>query len=322
MPMNILVTGGAGYIGSHFAKYTKQAGLNPVVLDNLSTGHQKFVKYGPFVHADIRETSHVEKALRDFDIQAVVHFAGKSLVGESMIKPDHYYSNNVTGTLSLLRAMKSCNIRVLVFSSSAATYGTTKQETIDEKHVQNPINPYGRSKLFSENMIKDFESAYGFRYAILRYFNVMGEDPNGEVWEDHNPETHLIPNLIKASKTQQPFEMYGTEFETPDGTAIRDYVDVNDLADVHWKALQFLNQNKKLVSNVGLGKGYSVKEVFHSFAQVFDVRPQVLQKPPREGDPSKLVANADYFKSWYKSPLRTLDDSLKIMKTNLERVRE
>lgn len=317
--MNILVTGGAGYIGSHFAKLSKSAGLNPVVIDNLSTGHQKFVKYGPFVHADIRETPQVEKVIRDFEIQAVVHFAAKSLVGESMIKPDHYYSNNVTGTLSLLRAMKSCNVRTIVFSSSAAVYGVAKTDTIDEKHVLDPINTYGRCKLYCENMLKDFESAFGFRYAILRYFNVIGEDPGGEIWEAHNPETHLVPNLVKSLKEKKTFEMFGSNFATPDGTAIRDYVDVNDLADVHLKALHYLNQNRKLISNVGMGKGYSVKEVFTTFEKVFEVKLDIAQKPPREGDPPKLVANADYFSSWCTTKLRPLEDSLKTMKSHLGR---
>lgn len=316
--MNILVTGGAGYIGSHFAKAARAAGLNPVVIDNLSTGHQKFVKFGPFVHADIRDTAKVEKALRDYEIQAVVHFAGKALVGESMARPDHYHSNNVTGTLSLLRAMKEANVRSLVFSSSCATYGLATTDTIREDHTQNPINPYGRSKLYCEQMIKDFELAYGFRYAILRYFNVIGQDPQGELWEDHTPETHLVPNLLKALRENKSFELFGTNFSTPDGTAIRDYVDVNDLGLVHLKALQYLNQNKKLISNVGLGKGYSVREVFETISHVFGKRPAFVEKPPRLGDPPKLVANSEFFKNWCDVKLRSLEESLKTIK-NQER---
>lgn len=179
--MNILVTGGAGYIGSHFAKAARLAGHNPVVLDNLSTGHQRFVKFGPFVHADLRETPQVEKALHDHQIEAVVHFAAKSLVGESVQRPDLYYSNNTGGTLSLLRAMREAKVQTLVFSSSCATYGLAETELISESHPQNPVNPYGRSKLQCEQMIQDFQSAFGLRAAYLRYFNVIGEDPGGEV---------------------------------------------------------------------------------------------------------------------------------------------
>lgn len=319
--MNILVTGGAGYIGSHFCKAAAKAGLKPITIDNLSTGHEKFVKFGPFVHADIRDTAKVEKAIRDFDIQAVVHFAGKSLVGESMAQPERYYSNNVTGTLSLLNAMKAASLRTLVFSSSCATYGLAEKDTINENHPQKPINPYGRSKLFCEQMITDMEMAYGFRYAILRYFNVISEDPEGEIWEDHTPETHVVPNMIKALKEKRPFEIFGTKFQTPDGTAIRDYVDVNDLAEVHVKALHYLNQNKKLISNVGGGSGTSVRELLKTFSKVFEVTPEVVEKPMRIGDPPKLVADSSYFKSWCSHKLKSLDESLRVMKTNLGKER-
>lgn len=320
--MNILVTGGAGYIGSHFAKAAKLAGHNPIVIDNLSTGHQRFVKFGPFVHADLRETSQVEKCLRDFEVEAVVHFAAKSLVGESVEKPDLYYSNNMGGTLSLLRAMNEAKVKKMVFSSSCATYGLAQREVLDESHPQNPVNPYGRSKLMCETMISDFQNAYGFKYAALRYFNVVGEDPGGEVYEDHNPETHVVPNLLKALNSGKSFELYGTDHPTPDGTAIRDYVDVNDLAQVHLLALKELEKQNTLISNVGGGRGYSVKEVFSAVGEVFGKRPSVIEKPPRAGDPPRLVADPTFFKSWCKMPLKGLSESLNVMKTNLERGRK
>lgn len=319
--MNILVTGGAGYIGSHFCRVAHLAGLTPVVLDNLSTGHQSFVKFGPFVHADIRDTYQVEKALRDHDIQAVVHFAAKSLVGESMTRPDHYYSNNVVGTISLLRAMKSANVRTIVFSSSAAVYGIAKSDTITETHSLEPISPYGRSKLMCEQIIQDCEMAHGIRYAFLRYFNVVGESPDNDLWENHNPETHLLPNLVKALRENRAFELFGTKFATPDGTAIRDYVDVNDLGQAHLMALKVLNQQKKLISNIGMGRGYSVREVFNTLGKVFGKTPECIEKPPRIGDPPKLVADSKFFNSWCNLKMRSLEESLHIMKINSEKGR-
>lgn len=313
--MKILVTGGAGYIGSHFAKAAKRAGHQPVVLDNLSTGHRELVKWGPLVHADLRDSAQVLKALRDYQIEAVVHFAAKALVGESMQRPELYYSNNVYGTLSLLQAMSEAEVRTLVFSSSCATYGLAKSDVMKEDHPQEPVNPYGRSKLYCERMIEDFATAHGLRYAMLRYFNVIGEDPEGETFEKHEPETHLVPNLIHALLAGHPFSMFGTDFPTPDGTAIRDYVDVNDLAQVHLAALEKLTKlPESFHSNIGSGRGYSVREVFGAVSEVFEQTPRVEEKPRRPGDPPRLVADPTYFRSWYHLPMKTLEESLRSMK--------
>jgi len=312
--MKLLVTGGAGYIGSHFCKAAAKAGHEVVVIDNLSTGHKEFVKWGPLVEGDLRDVDVVESTLREFRIEAVVHFAAKALVGESMAHPELYYSNNTAGMVSLLEALRRADVTTLLFSSSCATYRVATAETMNEQHPQKPINPYGRSKLQCEEMALDFHKLLGLRVGMLRYFNVMGQDPAGEVYEDHDPETHIIPNILKALNNNKTFYVFGDDYPTPDGTCVRDYVDVTDLALVHLAALEQLKINPLLISNVGVGRGYSVKEVFAAFESVFGQAPEIEVQKRRPGDPPLLVADATHFRSWYNKPMKTLEQSLATLK--------
>jgi UDP-glucose-4-epimerase GalE len=222
-----------------------------------------------------------------------MHFAAYAYVGESVVDPARYYQNNVAGTLSLLEAMRKVKINKIIFSSSCATYGTPSMPLISEKHPQNPINPYGRSKLMIEQILKDYAHAYGFRYAVLRYFNAAGADPEMEIGEDHEPETHLIPLTLQAALGGKPLSVFGTDYDTPDGTAIRDYVHVSDLAAAHVAALSFLeSQDTNLAVNLGTGQGFSVNEVIECVELVTGKKVQRFYSPRREGDPSQLVADA------------------------------
>ncbi|MEQ1878943.1 MAG: UDP-glucose 4-epimerase GalE [Bdellovibrionia bacterium] len=306
--MRILVTGGAGYIGSHFCKAAAQAGHAPVVYDDLSTGHREFVKWGPLVQGDIRDTRKVSEALTEHKVDAVVHFAAKSLVAESMKFPELYDNNNRLGTKSVLAAMRLAGVGRFVFSSSAATYGVADVPRIREDHPQKPVNPYGQSKLDSEMLVRDTPA---IKSALLRYFNVIGHDPGGELFENHNPETHLLPNILKGLKEGKTFELFGTDYPTPDGTAVRDYVDVNDLGLAHLRALERLEKESLLVSNVGSGRGYSVREVFDTFAKVVGRAPKLAEKPRRPGDPPQLVADDSYFRTWYQGSMRGLEESIR-----------
>ncbi|MDD5630384.1 MAG: UDP-glucose 4-epimerase GalE, partial [Elusimicrobia bacterium] len=232
--MNVLVTGGAGYIGSHAAKALAKAGHHPVVLDDLRTGHCAAVRWGPFVQGSLSDDGLIEKTLREHKIEAVMHFAASLLVGESMTDPKKYFWNNLVNTLRLLDAMLAAGVKDIVFSSSAAVYGTPKAVPIPAHHPQKPINPYGESKLAMERAIAWYGSAYGMRWMALRYFNAAGADAEGELGEEHDPETHLIPLVIQAALGKRPLvEVYGADYRTPDGTAIRDYIHVEDLAEAH-----------------------------------------------------------------------------------------
>lgn len=285
-----------------------------MVFDDLSTGHRKFVRYGDFVEGDIRETEFVEETLRGQRIEAVVHFAAKSIVPESVANPALYHSVNVEGTRSILDAMKRTGVKRLVFSSSAATYGQPLEMPIQESSEQRPLNPYGATKLESEKLILASEKQNHMRVAALRYFNVIGCDPECEIWEDHNPETHLVPSLVKALSDGREFSLFGQDYPTRDGTTVRDYVDVNDLASVHLRALEMLENKTLLVSNVGTGKGQTVLEIFKAFENVFGRAPVLKNKPRREGDPAELVADATFFQSWYPRPLMTLAESFENLK--------
>ena len=309
--MNIFVAGGAGYIGSHFCKIAHRAGHHVVVLDDLSTGHEEFTKWGELYRGSILDSSVIRSICSKHSVDSVVHFAAKSLVAESVAKPDLYQRNNVEGTRSLLAALDGTSVRHLIFSSTAATYGEPELEFIAEDTPQVPINPYGETKLACEKLIL---SQKKIRVGILRYFNVIGQDPEGELYEKHEPETHLIPNILKAQKSGATFGIFGDDYPTPDGTCVRDYVDVNDLSLVHLEALKLVsNSQTPLISNVGRGRGESIREVLNAFEKVFGSLPEVTVKSRRPGDPARLVASDKFFRTWCKFPLRSLEDSLRTM---------
>ncbi|WP_299427546.1 UDP-glucose 4-epimerase GalE [uncultured Meiothermus sp.] len=291
--MNILVVGGAGYIGSHTAKTLKKAGHIPVVFDNLSTGHRWAVRWGPLVEADLADKSAILQAIRDYQIEAVIHFAAHAYVGESMQYPARYFRNNVANMLNLLEALHESNIQHMVFSSSCTTYGIPERVPIREDFPQLAISPYGESKLMGEKMLKWFGECYGMGWVALRYFNASGADPEGEIGEVHDPETHLIPLVIDAALGRRPpVKIFGTDYPTPDGTAIRDYIHVMDLADAHLRALQYLLEGGQSTAfNLGTGHGNSVREVIAAVERVGGCRVPAEAAPRRAGDPPALVAD-------------------------------
>lgn len=288
----VLVTGGAGYVGSHACKLLASQGFEPVCFDSLANGYREAVRWGPLIEGDIRDKSAVRKAITDFEVGAVFHFAALAYVGESVAQPDRYYDVNVAGTLAVLDAMREASVKRFIFSSSCATYGIPDQTLITEVQEQRPINPYGRSKLMGEQLLHDYANAYGFSYAILRYFNAAGCDPAGELVEKHVPETHLIPRaLIAAGGFGSPLQIHGTDYETPDGTAIRDYVHVSDLATAHGLALAKLNAGiASFAVNLGTGQGHSVKEVVDMVGRVTGRQVPTELGPRRPGDPPRLLA--------------------------------
>src|SRR6185369_9403550 len=261
--MSILIVGGAGYIGSHTAKLVAASGRRPVVFDNLVYGHRAAVKWGPLVEGDLADPAAIRRALSEHAVEAVIHFAAYAYVGESMTDPGKYFRNNVAGTINLLDAMVARGVRHLVFSSTCATYGLPREVPISEDHPQVPVNPYGESKLAVERILHWYGQAHGLRYAALRYFNAAGADPDAEVGEDHDPETHLIPLAIAAARGQgEALSIFGTDYPTPDGTAVRDYIHVADLAQAHVAALAALEKGAaSLRLNLGTGRGSSVREV-------------------------------------------------------------
>jgi len=292
--MIVLVTGGAGYIGSQTAKQLAQAGHQPVVADNLSCGHERAVKWGPFERGDLADRAWVEEVLRRHRIEAVVHFAASTYVGESMTAPGKYFRNNTVNSLHLLEAMTAAGVEHIVFSSSCATYGVPRELPIAESHPQAPVNPYGESKLFVERMLHWFGEAHGLRSAALRYFNAAGADPDGAIGEDHDPETHLLPLVIDAALGRRPpVGVFGTDYPTPDGTAIRDYIHVADLADAHLAALDYLRRGGASTAvNLGTGRGHSVLEVITAVERVGGKAVPRNHVPRRAGDPPSLVADA------------------------------
>jgi UDP-glucose-4-epimerase GalE len=292
--VDILVTGGAGYIGSHTCKALAKAGFQPVVIDNLETGHLSAVKWGPFVEGDVSDQALVDQVLADYQIQAVIHFAAYAYVGESMNSPDKYFANNVSGTLVLLDALLKRGIASLVFSSTCATYGAPSYLPIDEAHPQQPVNPYGDSKLFVERILNWYGQAFGLRSIALRYFNAAGADAECEIGENHDPETHLIPLVIQAAMgLREHIDVFGTDFATQDGTAIRDYIHVEDLASAHVRALQhLLGGGSSLQLNLGTGRGYSVREVIDAVQAHSGREVASRDCDRRPGDPAELVANA------------------------------
>ena len=290
----VLVLGGAGYIGAHTCKALSQSGYQPVAFDNLSTGHESFVRWGPLVRGDIRDSDAVLGALRAYTIDAVLHFAASAYVGESVSNPQKYYENNVGGTIALLGAMLKADCRKLVFSSSCAIYGEPDELPIREAAPKNPVNPYGASKLMVERILSDYALAHGLASMALRYFNAAGADPDGDIGELRDPETHLIPRAMMAIQGHiSDFAVFGNDYPTPDGTAIRDYVHVADLAAAHVAALQRLLQGKPGGAiNLGTGRGYSVREVLAAIADVTGETLTILDAPRREGDPPVLVADS------------------------------
>jgi UDP-glucose-4-epimerase GalE len=288
-----LVTGGAGYIGSHASKTLSQAGYDVVVLDNLSAGHREAVKYGELIQGDVGNVPLVRQLLREREIAAVMHFAALLDVGASVRDPASYYRNNVGGTLGLLEAMAAESVRVLVFSSTCATYGEPIETPIVETHRQHPINSYGETKLAIERALPHFERAYGIRSVALRYFNAAGADPDGEIGEDHSPEIHLIPRAIHAATGGEGLQVFGDDYPTPDGTCLRDYVHVVDLADAHVKALEALSETGRSTAyNLGTGTPHSVREVIDSVERVTSRRVPWTLGPRRAGDPAVLYAAA------------------------------
>ena len=292
---NILIIGGAGYIGSHMCKYLKRLNYIPVVLDNFIYGHKQAVKWGQFYEGSMADGGLLDLVFKEHDIKAVMHFAAFCYVGESVTEPAKYYANNVVNTHHLLEGMRRNGIGTIIFSSTCATYGEPTEIPITESHPQNPVNPYGRTKLMVEHMLKDYSNAYGFKYALLRYFNASGADPEGEIGEDHRPETHLIPLVIDAALgLRGKLMVFGDNYNTHDGTCIRDYIHINDLAAAHVLAMEKLFEDENAcIFNLGNGKGYSVMEVIDSVSRITgkSVPFQITER--RAGDPAVLVGSAE-----------------------------
>ena len=292
---SILLVGGAGYIGAHTAKYLAAQGYRPVVYDNLSRGHREFVKWGPLEIGDIADGPRVSEVLRKHAPVAVLHFAALAYVGESVVDPALYYQTNVAGTLTLLDGMRAAGVKNIVFSSTCATYGVPRQVPIVEESAQSPINPYGRSKLMVEQILADYGPAYGIQAMCLRYFNAAGADPDGEIGEDHDPETHLIPLVLEVAAGRRPsVDINGSDYPTRDGTCVRDFIHVTDLAQAHFLGVRHLVAGKPAVNlNLGNGTGYSVREVIDAAERVTGKKIAVVQRPRRPGDPPELVGSAE-----------------------------
>jgi UDP-glucose-4-epimerase GalE len=291
--MNILVTGGAGYIGSHACKALKALGHNPIAYDNLIYGHRDSVKWGDLCEGDIGDSHFLGQCLDKYRVNAVMHFAAYAYVGESVTDPMKYYENNLGNTLTLLHCMLERGIRYFIFSSTCATYGNPVSVPIEETHPQIPINPYGKSKLMIEHILQDYDRAYGLRFMSLRYFNAAGADPECQTGEDHDPETHLIPIVLEvALGRRKSVHVFGTDYDTPDGSCVRDYVHVTDLARAHTSALdRLVNGAESDACNLGTGKGYSVLEVIEAASRVTSVKIQHTVTGRRPGDPAVLLAS-------------------------------
>jgi UDP-arabinose 4-epimerase len=291
---NVVVTGGAGYIGSHACKALAQEGYTPVAFDNLIRGNRWAVKYGPLELGDILDRAKLDEVFQRYQPKAVLHFAAYAYVGESVEDPGKYYRNNVAGTLTLLEAMRDHGVKKLVFSSTCATYGNPESTPITEDHPQRPINPYGRSKLIVEQMLRDFDQTHDIKSISLRYFNAAGADPEGEIGEAHDPETHLIPLILDVALGKRPFiTVFGDDYDTPDGTCIRDYIHVTDLAEAHLLALHALEDGAQSAAfNLGNGQGFSVKEIIAEAERVTQRQIKSIIGPRRDGDPAALVGDS------------------------------
>lgn len=296
----ILVTGGAGYIGSHYVQHAVAAGAEVVVLDNLVYGHREAVPEDvPLYVGDMGNRSLLDKLFSERKIEAVVHFAAYAYVGESVTDPSKYFNNNTCAALNVLDAMRDHGVGCFVFSSTCATYGDPQYVPMDEKHPQNPINPYGESKFFVEKILKAYDRAYGLKFTALRYFNAAGADPSGRIGESHDPETHLIPLVLQAAQGKRPnVSIFGTDYDTPDGTCIRDYIHILDLAEAHSLALKRMqNGGASAIYNLGSEQGYSVKDVIKTCEKVSGKPIPTVETDRRAGDPPRLVASAAKAKS-------------------------
>jgi len=294
----ILITGGAGYIGSHAAKAFSENGYQVIVLDNLIYGHRDFVKWGDFIEGDIGDASVLESLFSKYKIDMVSHFAAFAYVGESVQNPQKYYDNNLAKALTLLTHALKNNVKVFQFSSTCATYGHPEHIPMTESHPQNPFTPYGKSKRFFEEILRDFASSYPIRFSILRYFNAAGADPAGEIGEDHDPETHLIPLILDAAMgLRRDIEIFGTDYDTPDGTCIRDYIHVTDLAAAHVLAAEKALNAESTIYNLGNGDGFSVKEVIEKAKAVTSRDIHVVEGERRPGDPARLIGSSARIKA-------------------------
>ena len=291
----ILVTGGAGYIGSHVNKMLSQKGYDTVIIDNLRYGHKEFVQWGNFVLGDLANIDQLRLLFQKYKIDGVMHFAGYTYVGESCEEPEKYYFNNTVNTLNLLKVMREFNTKYFIFSSTCATYGIPERIPLVEDHPQNPCNPYGMSKFFIEKILNDFNNAYGIKYAALRYFNAAGADPESQIGEDHDPETHLIPIVLDVALGKRShINIFGSDYETSDGTCIRDYIHVNDLASAHILALEYLFdvKGKSCAFNLGSESGYSVKEIIETIRKITKKEIKAVLADRRAGDPDKLIGDS------------------------------
>jgi len=291
----ILVTGGAGYIGSHYVQYAQEQGEEIVVLDNLAYGHRVAVtEETPFIAGEMGDAALLDDLFTRYKIDAVVHFAAFAYVGESVKDPAKYYNNNTCATIAVLDAMRRHNVRDFIFSSTCATYGNPQYMPMDEKHPQAPINPYGESKFFVEHVLRAYDHAYGLRFTALRYFNAAGADPQGRIGESHDPETHLIPLILQVAQGKRDhIDVFGTDYDTPDGTCIRDYIHILDLAQAHALSLKRLREGNPSASyNLGSEQGYSVREVISTCEKVTGKPIKSVESPRRPGDPPRLVASA------------------------------
>jgi UDP-glucose 4-epimerase len=290
----VLIAGGAGYIGSHINKELARRNARTVVFDNLLYGHREFVRWGDFILGDLSDENQLGLVFEKYRVDAVMHFSAFTFVNESVTDPAKYYVNNVVNTLNLLKAMKKHGVRHFIFSSSCATYGDPLKIPIPEDHPLNPINPYGRSKLMVEQMLADFSAAYGLRYVSMRYFNAAGADPDGDIGEWHDPETHLIPLVLDAALgVRSGVDIYGTDYDTEDGTCIRDYIHVCDLASAHIAALEYLRGGgESNVFNLGNGRGFSVRNIIDTAARVSGREIAVREVARRAGDPAVLIGDA------------------------------
>ena len=291
---HILITGGAGYIGSHINKLLCEKGYSTVVLDNLVYGHKEAVKWGYFEKVDLNDIEGIKAVFGKYDISTVFHFAAYAYVGESVEAPAKYYRNNVINTINLLDVMLEHNVKQIIFSSSCATYGTPEQVPIKEDAVQNPINPYGRTKYMMEQVLSDYGKAYGIKHCNLRYFNAAGADPDGEIGESHTPETHIIPLVLDAAKNGSTVNVFGTDYPTRDGSCIRDYIHVSDLAQAHVQAMEYLVNGRNSTSiNLGNGTGTSVLELIDTARKVTGKEILTNISDRRDGDPPELIGSSE-----------------------------
>ena len=316
--MKLFIVGGAGYIGSHMVKLAHLEGNEVITLDNLSTGHRDAVLYGEFEYCDIQDSNRLNELFKKHKPDAVMHFSAYSLVGESMSDPYKYYKNNTVGTLNLLKAMVDNDCKNFIFSSTAAVFGNPEYSPIDEKHPKNPINPYGKSKLMIEQMLEDFDSAYGLKYVVFRYFNASGHDKGGELTERHDPETHLLPLIMQTVRGERKaISVFGNDYDTKDGTCVRDYIHVDDLAQVHMQGVEYLmtSDAKSKIYNLGNGNGFSVKEIIEKVKEITGKDFKVIEEDRRAGDPATLIASSDRAKEelGFDPQIDKIDDIIKTL---------